>query len=112
VRRIFRGLNNARLLRAEQGQGRIRPMEDQPYLSLPPVCTPVKCAGGSRSIGTTSRSWRRCCRRMAASRRFAGSRRPSEQSAGSSTSWGVAPPLIPVRAGDRVKTERRDAKSS
>jgi len=25
VRRIFRGLNNARLLRAEQGQSRIRP---------------------------------------------------------------------------------------
>ena len=76
---------------------------------------------------------------MAVSRRSAGSRRPRRRSAGSSRSRAappacrryevgpagsrcaaadelgvacdvVAPSLIPVRAGDRVKTDRRDAK--
>ena len=61
-------------------------VEDQPCLTLPLACTPAKCSGGSRLISTSSRSWRRCCRRTAASRRSAGSRRPSGRSVGSSRS--------------------------
>ena len=116
-------------------------MEDQPCLTLPLACTPVKCAGGSRLISTSSRSSPGCCRRTAASRRSCrietterAIRRFIEKQGGPEglsvcyeagpggfalwrllTRIGVAcdvvaPSLIPVRAGDRVKTDRRDAK--
>ena len=115
-------------------------MEDQPCLTLPLRSRLMTCVCGSRSISTSSRSSSRPCRQTAVCRRCAGSRRPSGRSAGSSTGsaglpvvcllrggpggfalWplltgvGVAcdvvtPSLIPVRSGDRVKTDRRDAK--
>ena len=108
-----------------------------PDVSSPPL--PMS-ASGSSSTSTSSRSSPATLPPAAASLRCVASRTPSGRSAASSSGLGgpeglavgyeagpcgfdsrlltamgvacdvIAPSLVPVRAGDRVKTDRRDAK--
>ena len=136
MRRISRGLDNCGS-RVRKGQSRIRPVEDQPcrrYLrpGLTCGCSFRSTCISARRRGDAAAAGRRAEGGAARDDREGGP--PVDRGAGRPGGAGgllrgrarrvravaavdrhgggcdvVAPSLIPVRAGDRVKTDRRDA---